>query len=170
MADAAFGRERKRRLCRRLGLRRRARVTRQIFAREQKALTSIGLRFFPNIRPIHALQDPERGLKFVASCVADVRIPTVSLSVVRGNVPSFQVSVTLAELGLVSPTGYVVTDLFDGANYGVVEPPKRFEVDVNPSGVVLVRCEVISQPRRGLSFADSINSVFSSFQSNRRSI
>ena len=55
----------------------------------------------------------------------------------------FQVSVTLRELGLTFPEGYFVTDLFDGVDYGVaVKPDKRFKVDVNPSGIVLVRCEI----------------------------
>lgn len=54
-----------------------------------------------------------------------------------------QVSVTLRELGLAFPGGYAISDLFDGVHYGTVLPDKRFKVDVNPSGVVLVRCEVI---------------------------
>ena len=49
---------------------------------------------------------------------------------------------TLRELGLANPEGYSITDLFDGVHYGTVQPDKRFKVDVNPSGVVLVRCEV----------------------------
>lgn len=53
-----------------------------------------------------------------------------------------EISVTLRELGLASPEGYAITDLFDGVHYGTVLPDKRFKVDVNPSGVVLVRCEV----------------------------
>ena len=52
-------------------------------------------------------------------------------------------SVTLRELGLGFPGGYAVTDLFDNVHYGTVLPDKRFKVDVNPSGVVLVRCEVV---------------------------
>lgn len=54
-----------------------------------------------------------------------------------------EVSVTLRELGLAYPMGYGITDLFDGVHYGTVLPDKRFKVDVNPSGVVLVRCEVM---------------------------
>lgn len=50
---------------------------------------------------------------------------------------------TLRELGLAFPGGYAITDLFDGVQYGTVLPDKRFKVDVNPSGVVLVRCEVV---------------------------
>ncbi|KAG0722260.1 Alpha-N-acetylgalactosaminidase [Chionoecetes opilio] len=53
-----------------------------------------------------------------------------------------QISVTLRELGLANPEGYSIRDLFDGVHYGTVMPDKRFKVDVNPSGVVLVRCEV----------------------------
>lgn len=57
-------------------------------------------------------------------------------------ISSLQISVTLRELGLANPEGYAITDLFDGVHYGTVLPDKRFKVDVNPSGVVLVRCEV----------------------------
>lgn len=53
-----------------------------------------------------------------------------------------EVSVTLRELGLSYPGGYSITDLFDNVHYGTVSPDKRFKVDVNPSGVVLVRCDI----------------------------
>lgn len=52
---------------------------------------------------------------------------------------------TLRELGLSFPGGYGITDLFDDVFYGTVSPDKRFKVDVNPSGVVLVRCEVTKE-------------------------
>jgi len=55
-----------------------------------------------------------------------------------------EVSVTLSELGLTSPSGYHVTDVFDEVSYGAVDAKQRFTVDVNPSGVVMVRCDVIS--------------------------
>ncbi|XP_042228163.1 alpha-N-acetylgalactosaminidase-like isoform X2 [Homarus americanus] len=54
-----------------------------------------------------------------------------------------EVSVTLREIGLSYHGGYAITDLFDSVHYGTVLPDKRFKVDVNPSGVVLVRCEVV---------------------------
>lgn len=56
---------------------------------------------------------------------------------------------TLRELGLANPEGYSITDLFDGVHYGTVQPDKRFKVDVNPSGVVLVRCEVAKHGAAG---------------------
>ena len=37
-------------------------------------------------------------------------------------------SVTLRELGLTYSLGYNIADLFDGVNYGVVLPDKRFKV------------------------------------------
>nr|XP_053645018.1 alpha-N-acetylgalactosaminidase-like isoform X1 [Cherax quadricarinatus] len=54
-----------------------------------------------------------------------------------------EVSVTLRELGLDFTGGYSITDVFDGVHYGTVLPDKRFKVDVNPSGVVLVRCDLV---------------------------
>ncbi len=47
---------------------------------------------------------------------------------------------TLKELGLDHPEGYHITDLYDDYDYGVVTPDRRFKVDVNPSGsVVMIR-------------------------------
>merc|ERR1719350_737479 len=54
-----------------------------------------------------------------------------------------EVSVTLKELGLDNPTGYHIEDLYDEHVYGVVTPDRRFKVDVNPSGsVVMIRCDI----------------------------
>ncbi|MCL4151731.1 UNVERIFIED_CONTAM: hypothetical protein GTU68_015847, partial [Idotea baltica] len=60
-----------------------------------------------------------------------------------------EVSVTLEELGLTSPNGYAIIDLYDSVDYGVVTSEKRFTVDVNPSGVVIVRCEVVPGRKQG---------------------
>lgn len=49
-------------------------------------------------------------------------------------VSSFQISVTLKELGLDNPSGYHIEDLYDDHVYGIVTPDRRFKVDVNPSG------------------------------------
>jgi len=55
-----------------------------------------------------------------------------------------EVSVTLKELGLDNPTGYHIEDLYDDHIYGVVTPDRRFKVDVNPSGsVVMIRCDIV---------------------------
>eukprot|EP00096_Caligus_rogercresseyi_P001710 TRINITY_DN1285_c0_g1_i1.p1 TRINITY_DN1285_c0_g1~~TRINITY_DN1285_c0_g1_i1.p1 ORF type:complete len:498 (-),score=95.81 TRINITY_DN1285_c0_g1_i1:201-1694(-) len=54
-----------------------------------------------------------------------------------------EVSVTLKELGLDSEEGYHITDLYDNYDYGIVTPERRFKVDVNPSGsVVMIRANV----------------------------
>jgi len=55
-----------------------------------------------------------------------------------------EVSVTLKELGLDNPSGYEIEDLYDDHFYGVVTPDRRFKVDVNPSGsVVIIRCNIV---------------------------
>ncbi|KAK3872826.1 hypothetical protein Pcinc_022127 [Petrolisthes cinctipes] len=79
-----------------------------------------------------------------------------------------EVSVTLRELGLAYPNGYGITDLFDGVHYGTVLPDKRFKVDVNPSGVVLVRCEVIKGSAGAARFREQPqpNSINNPFQNN----
>ncbi|KAG5887145.1 hypothetical protein JTB14_024254 [Gonioctena quinquepunctata] len=52
------------------------------------------------------------------------------------------VAVTLKELGLTSPTGYRVEDLYEDVDYGVLSPPTKIKVKVNPSGVVILRADV----------------------------
>lgn len=44
------------------------------------------------------------------------------------------VAVTLRELGLQSPTGYRVEDLYEEVDYGVLSPQTKIKVKVNPSG------------------------------------
>lgn len=44
------------------------------------------------------------------------------------------VAVTLRELGLQSPTGYRVEDLYEEVDYGVLSPHTKIKVKVNPSG------------------------------------
>ncbi|XP_059619087.1 alpha-N-acetylgalactosaminidase-like isoform X2 [Phlebotomus argentipes] len=56
------------------------------------------------------------------------------------------VAVTLRELGLVSPSGYRVEDLYEEVDYGVLSPQTKIKVKVNPSGVVILRADV--QPDR----------------------
>ncbi|XP_055836467.1 alpha-N-acetylgalactosaminidase [Episyrphus balteatus] len=56
------------------------------------------------------------------------------------------VAVTLRELGLTSPTGYRVEDLYEDVDYGVLSPQTKIKVKVNPSGVVILRADV--QPER----------------------
>jgi len=54
-----------------------------------------------------------------------------------------EVSVTLRELGLDHGDGYHITDLYDDYDYGIVTPERRFKVDVNPSGsVVMIRANI----------------------------
>ncbi|XP_037069521.1 alpha-N-acetylgalactosaminidase-like, partial [Pollicipes pollicipes] len=55
-----------------------------------------------------------------------------------------QVSVTIQELGMLNPAGYKTEDLFAAQTYGVLYPADRLKVDVNPSGVVMVRCGAVA--------------------------
>lgn len=48
------------------------------------------------------------------------------------------VAVTLRELGLQSPTGYRVEDLYEEVDYGVLNPHTKIKVKVNPSGKQLI--------------------------------
>jgi alpha-N-acetylgalactosaminidase len=66
-----------------------------------------------------------------------------------------EVSVTLKELGLDHVTGYHITDLYDDYDYGIVTPERRFKVDVNPSGsVVMIRADLYKGSKRLSNFID----------------
>ncbi|KAL7635615.1 UNVERIFIED_CONTAM: hypothetical protein RMT77_013432 [Armadillidium vulgare] len=55
----------------------------------------------------------------------------------------YKLTVTVEELGLTDEAGYEIAELFDGVNYGTLLPSDSFSVDVNPTGVVLIRWEVV---------------------------
>jgi len=66
-----------------------------------------------------------------------------------------EVSVTLKELGLDHGDGYHITDLYDDYDYGIVTPDRRFKVDVNPSGsVVMIRANLHNGAKRLSNFID----------------
>lgn len=48
-----------------------------------------------------------------------------------------RVSVVLRDLGLASPSGYQVQELFDGQDLGFRRPDDVLKVEVNPSGNLL---------------------------------
>jgi len=66
-----------------------------------------------------------------------------------------KVNVVLRELGLSSPIGYTVHDLFDDRSLGTYLPDDRLQVKVNPSGVVMVKC--IIQPKKLLAVFEFLN-------------
>ena len=49
-----------------------------------------------------------------------------------------KVKVKMSELGLVSPAGYDVTEVFDGRHLGHYGPTDVFVCDVDPTGVYLL--------------------------------
>jgi len=59
-----------------------------------------------------------------------------------------RVSVSLQELGLDHPSGYAVTDIFGGRTLGNFSPHGTITVDVNPTGFVLLRFNVLPGNRR----------------------
>ncbi|CAL4063341.1 unnamed protein product, partial [Meganyctiphanes norvegica] len=54
------------------------------------------------------------------------------------------VSVTLKDLGMEYEGGYQCVDLYDGVEFGTLLPNETIAVKVNPSGVVMVRCDVFT--------------------------
>lgn len=55
------------------------------------------------------------------------------------------VAVTLRELGLQSPSGYRVEDLYEEVDYGVLSPMTKIKVKVNPSGnAIYFTCQIES--------------------------
>jgi len=90
----------------------------------------------------------QKGIEIWARPIMPVYRSKYSYSIVFLNrrtdgTPS-EVSVTLKELGLDNVAGYHIEDLYDEHIYGVVTPDRRFKVDVNPSGsVVMIRCDIV---------------------------
>jgi len=64
-----------------------------------------------------------------------------------------RVSITLRELGLDSAYGYQVQELFDGLNLGVRRPGDLLSLNVNPSGVVMVKCTALSKKKWTAKYA-----------------
>lgn len=52
------------------------------------------------------------------------------------------VAVALHEMGLLSPTGYRIQDLYEDVDYGVLSPQTKIKVKVNPTGVVILKADV----------------------------
>ena len=52
------------------------------------------------------------------------------------------VSVKLKDIGLISATGYNVTELFDGKQLGYYSQNSNFTTYVNPSGIYMVKVEI----------------------------
>jgi len=121
----------------------------------------------------------QKGIEIWARPIMPVYRAKYSYSIVFLNrrtdgTPS-EVSVTLKELGLDNPNGYHIEDLYDNHVYGVVTPDRRFKVDVNPSGsVVIIRCDIVkgimnkaqqgtpawkSQPRNEESFVLDLGNI-----------
>jgi len=57
------------------------------------------------------------------------------------------VSTTLRHLGLHLSSGYQVVELFDGLDLGVRRPDDLLSFNVNPSGVVMVKCRALSKKK-----------------------
>ncbi|KAF0303355.1 Alpha-N-acetylgalactosaminidase [Amphibalanus amphitrite] len=55
-----------------------------------------------------------------------------------------RLTMTLRELGLDSPTGYRVQEVFDGQSYGTLLPEDSITVHVNPTGVTFLRCDLVA--------------------------
>ncbi|KAK7086451.1 hypothetical protein SK128_004218 [Halocaridina rubra] len=56
----------------------------------------------------------------------------------------YDVSITLSTLGMTFAGGYSVTDLFTSVDLGDFAPDDTFEVRVNPTSVVMLRCNLIT--------------------------
>ncbi|VEN45457.1 unnamed protein product [Callosobruchus maculatus] len=74
------------------------------------------------------------------------------------------VAVTLKELGLTSPTGYRVEDLYEDVDYGVLSPQTKIKVKVNPSGVVILRADVQPDFPRRVPYYTTQRTVFNPVQ------
>jgi len=55
-----------------------------------------------------------------------------------------RVTVKLSDLGMHSPAGYHVSEVFDGVSLGVMKPSDVLNVSVNPTGVFFGKAVVLS--------------------------
>ncbi|XP_067126183.1 alpha-N-acetylgalactosaminidase [Centruroides vittatus] len=60
------------------------------------------------------------------------------------NSESVELSVTFKEVGLTFYNGYHVKDLFDGKDYGFIQPHDSFKISIKPTAIVMIRAIVIS--------------------------
>ncbi|XP_023241723.1 alpha-N-acetylgalactosaminidase-like isoform X2 [Centruroides sculpturatus] len=60
------------------------------------------------------------------------------------NSESVELSITFKEVGLTFYNGYHVKDLFDGKDYGFIQPHDNFKISIKPTAIVMVRAIVIS--------------------------
>jgi len=50
---------------------------------------------------------------------------------------------SLRDMGLINPTGYFVRELWTDAHYGLMGPDDLFVAHVNPTGVVMIRADIV---------------------------
>ena len=65
-----------------------------------------------------------------------------ALNTGTGGTPS-KVSIKLADLGLNNPSGYNITEVFDGKAMGKFQPTDRFNCSVNPTGIFFGKATVL---------------------------
>lgn len=65
-----------------------------------------------------------------------------ALNTGSGGTPD-KVSIKLSDLGFNNPSGYNVTEVFDGKSYGLFKPSDYFNCIVNPSGVFFGKATVL---------------------------
>jgi len=54
----------------------------------------------------------------------------------------YKITNKLQDLGLDYSSGYIIKDLYDKTHYGTLYPHSNLTVEVNPSGVVMLRAKV----------------------------
>jgi len=59
-----------------------------------------------------------------------------------GAMPSI-VTVKLSDVGMQSPAGYNVTEVFDGVYIGIRKPTDTLKVSVNPTGVFFAKATLL---------------------------
>jgi len=57
----------------------------------------------------------------------------------KGTAVPDQVSIKLSDLGFTAPSGYNLTEVFDGDFIGVMTPDSTLKVSVNPTGVFFAK-------------------------------
>jgi Alpha galactosidase A C-terminal beta sandwich domain len=65
----------------------------------------------------------------------------------KGTAVPVQVSIKLSDMGLADPSGYNITEVFDGSFIGLMKPNELLKVSVNPTGVLFGRAVKLGKKR-----------------------
>ena len=79
-----------------------------------------------------------------------------------------KVTFSLTQLNLTDPSGYNITEVFEGKHLGIFKAPQNFSCIVNPSGVYVINATKYSGNKHLPSKAEQIHLKLSQTLSERK--